>query len=80
MGDRSILKRIELSDFKSIGSDKNSLDLELSDINIIIGANGSGKTNLLSFFKVLNYMMTGAFQNYIGKWFCGKSFILRFEM
>lgn len=68
MGDRSILKRIELSGFKSIGSDKNSLDLELSDINIIIGANGSGKTNLLSFFKMLNYMMTGAFQNYIGKY------------
>ena len=65
MGDRSILKRIELSGFKSIGSDKNSLDLELSDINIIIGTNGSGKTNLLSFFRMLNYMMTGAFQNYI---------------
>ncbi len=64
---RSILHRIRLSGFKSIGSGQNTLDLELSDVNIIIGANGSGKTNLISFFKMLNHAMTGAFQNYVGK-------------
>lgn len=67
MSNRSFLKKIRLAGFKSIASKEYALDLDLSDINIVIGANGSGKTNLLSFFKMLNYMMTGTLQNYIGR-------------
>lgn len=55
------IDRIKIEGFKSI----KSLDLELRNINILIGANGSGKSNLVSFFKMLNYMMSGGLQNYI---------------
>lgn len=40
------LQRIRIEGFRSI----RALDLELGPINILIGANGSGKSNFLSFF------------------------------
>lgn len=57
-----VLKRIVLSGFKSI----EKMDLELRHLNILIGANGAGKSNLVSFFKMLNEMMGGRLQHYIG--------------
>jgi len=42
------------------------MDLELRPLNILIGANGAGKSNLISFFKMLNEMMAGRLQQYIG--------------
>jgi len=42
------------------------MELELRPLNILIGANGAGKSNLISFFKMLNEMMAGRFQQYIG--------------
>jgi predicted ATPase len=42
------------------------MDLELRPLNILIGANGAGKSNFISFFKMLNEMMVGRFQQYIG--------------
>ena len=42
------------------------MELELHPLNILIGANGAGKSNLISFFKMLNEMMAGRFQQYIG--------------
>lgn len=63
---RSVLKRIEISGFKSISA-QNPQSLELNEINVIIGANGSGKSNLISFFKMLNYMMTGSLQYFVGE-------------
>lgn len=77
MDKRSILKKIKLAGFKSIASKEYALELDLTDVNIVIGANGSGKTNLLSFFKMLNYMMTGAFQSYIGR-YGGADYLLHF--
>ena len=56
------LKRVTLNGFKSI----RAIDLELNPLNILIGANGAGKSNLISFFKMLNEMMAGRFQQYIG--------------
>jgi predicted ATPase len=56
------LRRVTLKGFKSI----KELDLELRDLNILIGANGAGKSNLISFFKMLNEMMAGRLQQYIG--------------
>ena len=58
----TILRRIVLSGFKSI----KSTDIELHPINVLIGANGAGKSNLISFFKMLNEMMAGRLQEYIG--------------
>jgi predicted ATPase len=42
-----------LKGFKSI----KAMDLELRPLNVLIGANGAGKSNLVSFFKMLNEMM-----------------------
>jgi len=48
-----MLKHISIKGFKSI----RELDLDLSPINVLIGANGSGKSNFISFFKLLRSMM-----------------------
>ena len=56
------LQRLTLNGFKSI----KAMDLELHPLNILIGANGAGKSNLISFFKMLNEMMAARFQLYIG--------------
>jgi predicted ATPase len=58
----AILGRVILNGFKSI----KAMDLELRPLNILIGANGAGKSNLVSFFKMLNEMMAGRLQQYIG--------------
>jgi predicted ATPase len=42
------------------------MDLELRPLNVLIGANGAGKSNLISFFKLLNEMMAGRLQQHIG--------------
>lgn len=67
MTSRSKLTHISISGFKSFGSNENSLDLDLKDINIIIGTNGAGKSSFISFFKMLNHITTEALQLYIGK-------------
>lgn len=55
------LQKLTLTGFKSI----KAIDLELNALNILIGANGAGKSNLISFFKMLHEMMAGRFQLYI---------------
>lgn len=57
----AILRRVILKGFKSI----KAMDLELRPLNVLIGANGTGKSNLVSFFKMLNEMMAGRLQQYI---------------
>ena len=44
------IKSIEIENFKSI---KNSGVIELKDINVLVGANGSGKSNFIEFFNFL---------------------------
>ncbi|MEQ8975614.1 MAG: AAA family ATPase [Coleofasciculus sp. C1-SOL-03] len=56
-----MLQRIILNGFKSI----KTMDLELRPLNVLIGANGAGKSNLIAFFKLLNEMMAGRLQQYI---------------
>ena len=58
----AILRRVILNGFKSI----KTMDLELHDLNVLIGANGAGKSNLVLFFKMLNEMMGGRLQQYNG--------------
>lgn len=60
------LKSINLKGYKSIDSISGA-SLEFGDITILLGANGVGKSNLVSFFSMLNYMMTGALQNFIAE-------------
>jgi predicted ATPase len=44
-----MIERIKLENFRSI----RSLDLELGQLNVLIGRNGAGKSNFLSFFQIL---------------------------
>lgn len=55
------LKRITVKGYKSI----QSLDLEMGRLNVLIGVNGSGKSNLVSIFQMLNMMMTGNLQLFV---------------
>jgi predicted ATPase len=60
------LKKICISGYKSI-SPKHPLEIDLDNINILLGANGSGKSNIINFFKMLNFMMSGSFQLFVEK-------------
>ena len=44
------MNSISISGYKSF----KAVDLKLNPINILIGANGSGKSNFLSFFEMLH--------------------------
>lgn len=57
------LHRVQIQGFKSI----KSLDLEMSSINILIGANGSGKSNFISLFTFLRNLSEGKLQTYVEK-------------
>ncbi len=57
------LKSIELSGFKSV--DGEGQTIELGPVTVMLGANGAGKSNLVAFFKLLNYMMTAGLQQYV---------------
>jgi len=52
------LKHIEIDGFKSI----RELKLDLRPLNILIGSNGSGKSNFISLFKLLNQAVEQRFQ------------------
>ncbi len=67
MENKSRLKEIKISGYKSLGTDTHPVNLKLDNLNIIIGANGAGKSNFISFFQMLANMMTGALQIYVGK-------------
>ena len=56
------LKSIRVVGWKSI---KDSSVIELGPMNVFIGANGAGKSNLVSFFKLLNEMIGGRLQEFI---------------
>ena len=57
----ALLKRVKLEGFRSI----KEIDVSFRALNILIGANGAGKSNLVSFFKMMNEMMGGRLQQYI---------------
>lgn len=59
------LKNIFLQGYKSISSEGQNIPID--DITIFLGANGAGKSNLISFFQMLNFITTGAIQKYIGQ-------------
>jgi predicted ATPase len=55
------ISRIEIENFKSI----KKLDLPLNNINILIGANGAGKSNFIQFFNLLNKLVQQGLQSYV---------------
>ena len=52
---------IEISGYKSIRHAK----IDLAPINILIGANGSGKSNFISFFDFLNRLYSRKLNEFI---------------
>ncbi|MDR3269529.1 MAG: AAA family ATPase [Tannerella sp.] len=68
------LKKVIISGYKSV-SPKYPVEIEFGDITVLLGANGSGKSNIISFFKMLNYMMDGRFQLFVEKAGTGQVFL-----
>lgn len=55
-----MISSIHIEGFKSI----REMTLPLRPINILIGANGAGKSNFISFFKLLNNLYEKRLENY----------------
>ncbi len=55
------LQRIRIEGFKSI----QYLRLDLNNLNVLIGSNGSGKSNLISIFKFIRSIVDEKLQNYV---------------
>lgn len=58
------LSTVSISGFKSIRSLEN---FELRNLTILLGANGSGKSNLLSFFEMMNALMNDNLEFFVRK-------------
>jgi predicted ATPase len=58
-----MIDRIKIKNFKSI----RDLDIALDEINILIGANGAGKSNFISFFKLLRSMKQNMLNTYVAE-------------
>ena len=55
-----MLNKVTIDGYKSI----HHADLELRPINILIGSNGVGKTNFISFFRLINIIYEQRLHNY----------------
>lgn len=60
----SIVKSLSVSGYKSI---KELTNFELRNLNVLIGANGAGKSNFISLFRLLNEIYEQQLQLYIQK-------------
>lgn len=58
-----MIENIKISNFKSI----KNLDLDLKQINVLIGANGVGKSNFISFFKLLKNLQNDTLNTYVAE-------------
>jgi len=59
---RQPLKKLTLKGFKSIEALE---DFELRKLNVLIGANGAGKSNFVDFFRMLRELADEAFQKFV---------------
>lgn len=55
------LEKIVLKGYKSI----NKCELELGCLNVFIGCNGTGKSNFISFFKLIQNMLMDKLQVFV---------------
>ncbi|WP_299011769.1 AAA family ATPase [uncultured Shewanella sp.] len=58
----SKIDTLTITGFKSI---KELQDFKLKRLNVIVGANGAGKSNLISFFKMLRSLINGQLNDYV---------------
>lgn len=57
------ISRLVIKGFKSI----ETVDLPMGRLNILIGANGAGKSNFIGFFRLIQSILRGDLQNYVGR-------------
>jgi len=57
------LQKISVEGFKSI----HSLTMNIDSVNVLLGANGAGKSNLLSLFSFLNHLAQGTLSSYVAR-------------
>jgi len=60
---RSRLTGLRLEGYKSFREE----EIDFGDVTVLLGANGAGKSNLVSFFRMLGFLSTGALQEFIGR-------------
>ncbi len=58
-----MIDEINFKNYKSI----KEIDIELKNLNVLIGANGAGKSNFISFFEFLNNIYNQNLQNYVNE-------------
>ena len=58
------LQEVTIKGYKSIAFNR-PVTLKLNDVSILLGANGAGKSNIISFFRRLSYMMSKSFGKYV---------------
>lgn len=56
------IKKVIIKGFKSI----KECELQLNNINLLIGSNGAGKSNFISIFKLLQNIIEKTLQRYVG--------------
>lgn len=57
------ISKLVIKGFKSI----ESLELQMGSLNILIGANGAGKSNFIGFFRLIQNILDRNLQNYVGQ-------------
>lgn len=57
------IDRLQIKGFKSI----QSLDIELKSMNVLIGSNGSGKSNFVSYFRMLSRLIEGRLATWVNQ-------------
>jgi predicted ATPase len=57
------LDRVEVKGFKSI----REIGIELRSLNVLVGANGAGKSNFIALFKMLTQMSQGNLQVFVAQ-------------
>jgi predicted ATPase len=61
--ERPIIERLELAGYKSI----RQASIDLTRLNVLIGSNGAGKSNLVSFFAMLSAALGNKRDEYVGR-------------
>lgn len=61
---KTFLERLTLRGYKSI----REAELDFTELNVLIGANGAGKSNLVSFFALLPEALDARLDAYVGRY------------
>ena len=56
-----MIERIQIQNYKSI----QNADIKLSNLNVLIGSNGVGKSNFISFFELVNALLNKRLGSYV---------------